>query len=56
MANSTHDILTISTRSTITLVGGYLHEALFAIGTDGAGLAATLLVSDRSQQDGGNWE
>lgn len=47
------DILTVATRSIPTLVPSQLHETLFAITTNGAGIAATLLEGDRSQEDGG---
>lgn len=46
------DILAVSSRSIPTLVLGQLHETLFAIPTDGGRIAATLLESDRSQEDG----
>lgn len=54
--DNTHDILAVATRSTPTLVLSQLHETLFAIATNGAGIAAALLEGDRSQEDGGNWK
>jgi len=54
--DDTHDILAVTTRSIATLVVSQLHETLFAITTNGAGVAATLLEGDRSQEDGGNWQ
>jgi len=46
------DILAVSTGCVATFVLGQLHETLFAITTDGVGIAGTLLESDGSQEDG----
>jgi len=46
------DISAVSTRGVTTLVVGQLHKTLFASTADCAGVAATLLESDRSQEDG----
>lgn len=51
----THDVLAVSVGGFTALVLSQLHETLFAVTANCGRIAATLLESDRGQENGRNW-